>query len=112
MRKTTATGKWTDPGVPHRGWICVDMEDSGGVFNTCEMCEVQEIRFLHTMEHASYPGRLVCGCICAGHMEEDYAAARKREKVLVNRARRRLNWPDRAGWRVSARGNPYIQWAG
>jgi hypothetical protein len=23
----TATGKWTQPGVPHKGWACIDTEE-------------------------------------------------------------------------------------
>ena len=25
----SATGKWIQPGVPHKGWVCVDIEDLG-----------------------------------------------------------------------------------
>jgi len=48
MTETTrATGKWSQAGVPHRGWTCVDIDDLGEPSATCEMCETQEIRYVH-----------------------------------------------------------------
>jgi hypothetical protein len=73
------------------------------------MCEAVQIRFLHVMRHDEYPGTLTCGCICAGNMEEDRAAASGREKVLRLTAARREKWPYRRGWRTSAKGNPYMR---
>lgn len=61
-----ATGKWSQPGVPHKGWTCLDIEDLGEPSATCEMCEAQEIRYVHHMEHPNYSGSLGCGCVCAG----------------------------------------------
>jgi hypothetical protein len=55
------SGKWAQPGVPHKGWRCVDIEDLGEPSATCEMCEAQEIRYVHHMEHPSYPlGAVAC----------------------------------------------------
>jgi hypothetical protein len=104
----TATGKWAEPGVPHRGWSCVGVSDLGEVSETCAMCETAEIRFVHHMIHPDYPGELGCGCICAEHMEGDYLNPRRRERALRNRARRRQAWPERRSWRLSAKGNPCI----
>src|SRR5690348_11791115 len=59
---------------------------------TCEMCQHQIIRYVHHMRHSEYPVELSCGCYCAGRMEMDYAAARKRERALRNAGRRRANW--------------------
>jgi len=101
------TGKWSRVGVPHKGWTCVDIEDLGEPSATCEMCETQEIRYVHYMQHPDYPEVLGCGCVCAGHMEEDYEAARQREKALHNASARRRKWLTR-GWRVSRSGNPFL----
>ncbi|MCW3477773.1 hypothetical protein [Limobrevibacterium gyesilva] len=101
------TGKWSQPGVPHKGWTCIDIEDLGEPSATCEMCETQEIRYVHHMQHPHYPDVLGCGCVCAGHMEEDYEGARQREKVLRNASARRRKWLTR-GWRVSRNGNPFL----
>lgn len=97
-----ATGKWTDPSVPHSGWTCTLVEDLGQPDETCQMCEVQEIRYVHTMEHPDYPDPLHVGCICAGNMEQDYAAAAEREKRLRDLARRRASWAKRRWWRQYA----------
>ena len=101
-------GKWSVPGVPHRGWSCVDIEDLGAPEQTCEMCESQTIRFVHHMEHPKYPGILVVGCICAGHMEGDLVAAQGREAAMRSRAGKRSRWLSRK-WKTSAKGNPYIR---
>lgn len=101
-------GKWSQPGVPHRGWTCVGIEDLGEPSATCEMCERQTIRYVHMMTHPEYPDTLGCGCDCAGKMEEDYEGARRREQEAKNRAERRARFPSLQGWRVSAKGNPYI----
>lgn len=101
------TGKWREPEVPHRGWICVDVEDLGEPAMICEMCETQEIRFVHTMEHPDHPTPLRCGCICAGHMEQDMARARDRDAAMRARAGRKDKWLTRK-WRISAAGNTYL----
>jgi hypothetical protein len=102
-----STGKWRVAGIPHTGWVCVDVEDLGSPSMFCEMCEVQEIRFVHTMEHRDYPEPLQCGCVCAGHMEQDMAAARSRDGVLQARAMRKDKWLERK-WRFSQAGNEFL----
>jgi hypothetical protein len=104
--ETGALGKWGDPSVPKRGWICGGIDDLREDRAICEMCEVTEIRFVHYMSHTGYDD-LAVGCICAGHMEQDTAAAKARERHLVNAARRRARWISRA-WRTSGKGNEYL----
>jgi hypothetical protein len=87
----TATGKWTQPGIPQKGWTCVDIEDLSSPDHVCEMCEVQDVRYVHLMEHPDY-GELRVGCICAGHMEENLVGAR---------------WLTRE-WQTSRVGNQYL----
>jgi hypothetical protein len=103
----TATGKWTQPGVPHKGWTCVDIEDLGSPAHVCEMCEVQDVRYVHIMEHANYAGPLRVGCICAGHMEENLVGARLREDAFKASRSRRDRWLSRS-WRTSRAGNQYL----
>jgi len=100
-------GKWSKPGVPHRGWNCVDIEDLGEPNLECEMCESQMIRYVHHMEHPQFPEVLQVGCVCAGHLEGDVAAARTREASMKSRSGKRKRWLTRK-WRVSAKGNPWI----
>jgi hypothetical protein len=101
-------GKWSAAGVPHKGWVCVDIEDLGEPSAECEMCESQTIRYVHHMEHSSYPTVLQVGCICAGHMEGDLIASRAREASMKSRTGKRNRWLSRA-WKISAKGNPHIK---
>jgi len=101
-------GKWSAAGVPHKGWICVEIEDLASPSAECEMCESQTIRYAHHMEHPDHPEVLRVGCVCAGHMEGDLAASRAREASMKSRAAKRKRWTSR-GWRVSAKGNPNIK---
>lgn len=100
-------GKWSVAGVPHRGWVCVDIEDLVEPSIECEMCESQTIRYVHHMSHDDYPDALQVGCVCAGHMEGDLAASKAREVSMKNRSAKRKRWLSRA-WKVSVKGNPYM----
>lgn len=102
-------GKWSHPGVPHKGWSCVAIHDLESDREICEMCEAQEIRFVHTMTHPDYPGALDCGCDCAGHMEGDLEGAKDRDRAMKNAAGRRRRWPVLTGWHLSTKGNPCIR---
>jgi len=100
-------GKWSERGVPHKGWHCVGVEDLGAVQQTCEMCETQDIRYVHYMQHSDYVEELGVGCVCTEKMEEDYEAPRRRELRLRAAAGRRRRWLRRK-WMISERGNPYL----
>lgn len=104
---TTSHGKWSEPGVPHKGWACVDFDDLEELSGVCKMCERQEIRYVHYMKHPDYAEILGVGCVCAGHMEEDYNAPREREKSLRNASNRKRRWLIRK-WKVSVKGNDYL----
>ena len=101
------SGKWSQQGVPHKGWTCTGVDDLGAPDSVCEMCEKQPIRYVHYMEHPDYPDELGVGCVCAGHMEQDYEAARNRELSIKNASHRRSKWLNRV-WRMSAKCNPYL----
>jgi hypothetical protein len=109
MTESTHTfrGKWSEKGVPKKGWNCVDVDDLGEPSQVCEMCETQDIRYVHVMEHPDYPDLLNVGCVCAERMEEDYVRPKEREKRLKRVARRRSAWAQRK-WFMSRQGNPYI----
>lgn len=101
------SGKWRQAGVPHKGWVCIGIQDLGDDRMVCGMCEAREIRYAHLMEHKRYPGTLYCGRICAGHMEEDLEAAAAREKRVRNAVAQRRGWLKRA-WGLSSKGNPML----
>lgn len=102
-------GKWAQPGVPHKGWQCINVEDLGEPSQICEMCEVMEIRFVQYMAHPLYPHVLGCGSGCAGHMETNMVAAQQRDKSLKSGARKRRDFPMRKTWRLNRNGNPQIK---
>ena len=101
-------GKWSQAGVPHKGWHCVDTEDLDEPELTCQMCESRTIRYVHYMEHPQYPDVLQVGCVCAGNMEGSVGTARLRETSMQSRAGKRKRWLSRK-WRVSVKGNPWIK---
>jgi hypothetical protein len=101
-------GRWKKPGVPHKGWHCVEVREVRPDKKTCEMCESVEFRIAHIMEHPDYPETLEVGVSCAEHMESDYVTPRKRERLLINRAVRRRNFPKLKSWRTDADGMHYI----
>jgi len=100
-------GKWSESGVPHKGWHCVDIEDLGKPKVQCEMCESQTIRYVHYMEHQNYENVLEVGCVCAGNMEGNLVAAKHRETTMKSRASKRKRWLSRK-WKISAKGNPWL----
>lgn len=101
-------GKWSQKGVPHSGWRCVDIEDLGEPCQRCEMCEAQEIRYVHYMEHDQYPETLKVGCICSGNMEGDLTRAIKRDDLMKSRSGKRKRWLSRI-WKISKKGNEYLK---
>jgi len=100
-------GKWSEAGVPHKGWECIDIIDLGEPSQQCEMCETSMIRYLHRMEHPNYREWLDVGCVCAGHMEGNLAASKTREASMKSRSGKRKRWLSRK-WKTSGSGNPYI----
>ena len=100
-------GKWSERGVPHKGWTCVEIEDLGSPDIQCEMCESRDIRYVHHMEHPDYDEVIRAGCICAGHMEGDLAASKLREATMRSRFSKRKRWTTRR-WKISHNGNPTI----
>jgi hypothetical protein len=105
-------GKWSQEGVPHTGWVCIDIEDLGRPAAVCEMCESQEIRYVHYMQHKDYPSILKAGCVCAGHMENNPLRAKQRDDFMRSRAEKRKRWLTHRGWKISKKGNEWIEATG
>ena len=103
-----SSGKWGKPQVPKRNWTCFEVEDTGSVSQTCDMCETNDIRYVHKMTHPFYDSPLEVGCVCAGYMDGTLGGAKNREKSLRNRTARRNNWCTLKGWGTSKNGRPYI----
>lgn len=102
--------RWDHPNVPHKEWRCVNITDLGEPIHTCEMCGQEQIRYVHTMEHDDHDN-LDVGCVCAEKMTDDYINPKLREARLKNRAARRMKWLRRK-WRVSAKGNLFLNTGG
>lgn len=107
--------RWDQPGVPHKGWHCVDVVDlrADGEsadetdYATCQMCGNEKIHYVHTMEHPDLDENFDVGCVCAEKMSGDYEGPKRREAKLRNRAARRTRWLQRKS-RVSAKGNSFL----
>lgn len=98
---------WNRDDVPHSGWYCTGVSDLGAPVGVCEMCGYQIIRYVHHMVHPHYRP-LDVGCICAGKMEGDVEAAKKREQNFKNKEARRENFKKRK-WKDSRKGNSYLK---
>ncbi|MEI7038226.1 hypothetical protein [Fulvimonas yonginensis] len=111
--------RWDTAGVPHKGWTCVDVIDlrADGEpadetdYATCQMCGNEKIRYVHVMAHPALDEHLEVGCVCAEKMSDDYEGPKRREATLRNRAVRRARWLRRK-WRVSAKGNSFLNLEG
>lgn len=102
---------WDDPNVPKVGWRCEEMTDLGDDRELCVMCNKIWIRFQHHMVHPDRPDvTLNCGSVCAGRMEENPAAAQRREADATRTARARDFQPE---WRWAEQtGNPWFRHRG
>ena len=109
-------GEWNRPGIPHKGWECVDVIDLADYYandedieyEQCEMCGNEKIRYIHVMRHTDYPQELHVGCVCAEKMTGDYVNPRRVEKELRNRAARRRNF-NKVEWRYNPDKNSYTK---
>lgn len=64
-------GKWSESGVPHKGWQVLWVEDRGiGKSKPCEMCESMNVRYTWHMTHPDHEEELAVGCGCAENMME------------------------------------------
>lgn len=87
---TQTNSRWPDD-FPHRGWNYNGMHDYGIANHTCEYCNKQEVRYVHTVSHPNWPSMLEVGCVCCEKMigtEE----AREWESEEHKRARRKKNF--------------------
>jgi len=83
------------------------MEDGGTAAHKCEMCCTAKVRYVHIMTHPDFVGSLRVGCICAGRMEQESSAAKRREIKFKKYLKACNKWLTADGWRVSRKGNHY-----
>lgn len=107
-------GEWNREGIPHKGWKCIDVFDLADeieageeiLYEQCEMCGNEKIRYVHVMKHQDFPEELHVGCVCAEKMSGDYVNPRRCETALKNKAMRRRNF-NRVRWRFNSVKNTY-----
>ena len=111
--------KWYRTDVPHKGWTLVRVEDvmegmdgcDESLYETCEMCGKEEIRYVHVLTHPEYEGQIRVGCVCAEKMTDDYVTPRKYEHQVKNRAARWRNFRKQT-WYINHKGNLVLHYKG
>ena len=72
LGKSVVSGnRWDQPGVPLKGWHCVDVVDlrADGEsadetdYATCQMCGNEKIRYVHIMKHPDLDENFDIGCV-------------------------------------------------
>ena len=103
--------------LPTAGWVVVQVCDLNHTENPfhpeevrCERCG-QALRYAHVLEHDDWHNLITVGRCCAERLSTDYDA-HEAERELSNRATRRKRFPTLDGWRLSSKGNPYIEYHG
>ncbi|MCI9843520.1 hypothetical protein FLV_01865 [Flavobacterium pectinovorum] len=110
------TNFWKQSGIPHKGWILIDVIDvredeqseDETEYESCMMCGNERIRYVHIVEHREINEEFRVGCVCAEKMTNDYLNPGRRESELRNRANRRKNWKKKT-WKLSSKLNWYIK---
>lgn len=80
--------RWNKPGIPHTDWIHIEVEELEEADFTCEMCDQEEIRYVHHLVHENY-GDIAVGCVCAESMCSDEVNPRRMENQRKSQARAR-----------------------
>ena len=106
------------PGCPHSGWEwlgATDLhQDEGrefGDYEDCDFCWKEQIRYVHSLRHSDWKHVISVGRICANHLSGDQNV-NITEKRLRNRAQRRLSFPKLKSWKISSRGNEWMNYQG
>jgi hypothetical protein len=107
-----SSARWDQPGIPHKGWLWVDINDLDEPIGTCGMCGQPNVRYMHQLEHCETGQTIEVGCVCAEKMTDDYLNPREREAAFISRRLQRARFPMRKGWRTSAKGNKFIRFDG
>lgn len=96
--------KWNQSGIPHSGWVCGSVYDTGSDDSSCEKCGNGRVRYVHFMSHPEFNEQLEVGCVCAEKMSGDSKGPRERENRLRRRVERRKRWLAQC-WNENEKGN-------
>lgn len=107
--------RWDKKGIPHKGWRYLGVEDLGEnlqpgesiITETCEMCNHENIRYVHLLEHPDYDGILRVGCDCAEKLTEDYTTPKYVESEHKNRLKRKKNFMKQI-WQYKPNNGNYV----
>lgn len=90
---------WTEKGVPHKDWTCLEVYDLGEATHTCDMCNKEQIRYVHVMRHSTTGDKKQVGCVCAAAMAlESVGDAKERERGYKNMFKRRETFMKKWLW--------------
>lgn len=79
---------WNKQNIPHKGWQLLECIDTETATNKCDMCDKEQIRYVHKMYHSEMPEYLYVGCVCAGHMTDAYTAQTMEKNTRKNTMRK------------------------
>lgn len=107
--------QWNKQDIPRRDWFCEHTYDVQGnnpdAYEICQLCGNDRVRFVFVLTHKDYPEKLKVDSSCVEQLMDNYVDPVIREKELLNRHRRRLNWLAMP-WRPSEQGNDFMNIAG
>jgi hypothetical protein len=107
--------QWNKPDIPCRGWLCERVyyvqENNPDSYEVCHLCGNDHVKFVFVLSHPEYPEKIKVDSACVEKLMDNYVDPIIREKELLNRHRRRLNWLDMP-WRLSKQGNDYMNISG
>lgn len=103
---TSSEYRWDKPGMPHKGWVYLDVIDTGDYEEICECCGKESIRFLHEIKHEDY-AQLSVGCKCAEKLCNDYVQPKKRERLKQSYAKVKDKWLNGEWKEAKYTGNSY-----
>ena len=106
-------------GFPHKGWKLENVIDLGEdcfssdeiVYENCEFCGHEQIRYVHIISHPDYNRCVRVGCDCAEQLTTDYDNPKKREDELRRKANRRKNFLKQE-WKETTNGNYTLKYKG
>lgn len=92
--------------LPTTGWYLARMEELEYAEHICELCGKEKIRYVHIMKHDYIDKRIDVGCICAGHMLNDYDTPQQTEYEFKKKLSRKETFMNKV-WQVDFRKPQY-----
>jgi hypothetical protein len=100
---------WSKEEIPHKGWHCKNIVDTGCAKSKCEMCGNGTVRYVHYLEHDNYPDLIEVGSECSRKLAENYSMASFLDTYIKKYPTEKITWANK-NWKISRSGNPYLQY--